>query len=89
LDRPRTPEERIAIFIPKWEIETWLEHLSHGRPVDESYRDYPKFVGHERDCYPAADHLVQIAQGVSHPQHCSPSLQRALESEYPRLRELG
>ena len=22
LDRPRTPEERIAIFIPKWEIET-------------------------------------------------------------------
>jgi hypothetical protein len=32
---PRAPQERIALWVPRWNIETWLLSLS-GREVDEA-----------------------------------------------------
>ncbi len=39
---PRSPDEKIAILVPRWHIETWLLHLS-GLAVDED-TDYKKQV---------------------------------------------
>lgn len=51
----RQPDERIAIFIPKRNIETWIHYLQ-GQTVDEEQR-YPK-LEREGDCKPYADDLV-------------------------------
>ncbi len=46
--RERTDADRVAIFIPTWNIETWLAYLA-GDQVDESRSDYPR-LPRERDC---------------------------------------
>jgi hypothetical protein len=40
----RGQDERIALLIPAWEIETWYVHLCcpEARPVDEARSDYKK-----------------------------------------------
>lgn len=35
---PKRPDG-VLVFVPKWNIETWLEYLA-GKTVDESNRDY-------------------------------------------------
>lgn len=47
---PRGPDERLAIFVPTWSIETWLFWLSGDRHVDES-RSY------RNDARSASDHV--------------------------------
>lgn len=89
LDKQRSKDERIAVFIPKWEIETWIEYLLHGGPVDEERSDYPKLRGRESECHPAADRLFEIVRGFAQdglPDDCPPSLRRAITDECPRLR---
>jgi len=53
----RGPDERIAILIPRRNIETWIHYLN-GDSVNE-IDTFPKLV-RQRDCQPAVDRLLQI-----------------------------
>lgn len=54
----RTENDKLLLLIPKRNIETWIKHFE-GETVDEEY-DYAHFlVGHESDCYSAADKMSQ------------------------------
>ena len=85
LPPPRETTERIALFVPKWEIETWIEYLLNGGPVDESRQDYEKYRKREKSCHPAADKFLLITQTGDIPSDCPPSLRETLTSELPRL----
>jgi hypothetical protein len=51
----RQEKERIAIFVPKRNIETWIHYLQ-GEEVDEKTA-YPKFA-REGDCQPVVEALA-------------------------------
>ena len=53
--RERQAEERIAIFVPKRNIDTWIHHLQ-GETVNEA-DVYPK-LDKERDCKPLVQKLA-------------------------------
>ncbi len=88
LPKRRGKAERIALFIPKWRIETWIEYLRTGQEVDEVRSDYPK-LDHESDCHPGVDRFLEMAQDGGRPDNCPPSLRRVIEEEYPRLADLN
>jgi len=46
--KPRQPDEPIAVVVPRRQIETWILHL-RGEHVDEN-QQCPHFRGHERSC---------------------------------------
>lgn len=78
----REPTERIAVLVPKRNIETWIHYL-FGNAVDEA-TEYPK-LKHESECQPAVVRFVEICKpGASVPDDCPPSLQRARE-EWQRI----
>ena len=54
---PRAPKERIGVFVPKRNIETWIYFLQ-GQSVDEETA-YPKFTGNESVCKPYVKALAQ------------------------------
>ena len=45
---PRESADRVAVFVPTWNIETWFAYLD-GHTVDESRPDYPR-LERERLC---------------------------------------
>lgn len=53
----RRLDEKIGIFIPKRNIETWIHYL-HGDPVNE-IDIYSKFAGNEGICKPVVAELAQ------------------------------
>ena len=57
----RTDTEKIAILVPRRNIETWIHHLL-GKTVNEN-DTYPRFRGEERMCAPAA---VEFARRCPH-----------------------
>lgn len=57
------PDERVAIFVPTWNLETWFAYL-RGESVDEGRSDYPR-LDRERDCREYVDKLQKTCrQGV-------------------------
>ncbi|WP_334950982.1 hypothetical protein [Nostoc sp.] len=69
----RQPDESIAIFIPKRNIETWIHYLQ-GETVDEE-SEYTK-LKKQSDCKPYVENLVnQCYQGLD--ENAPPSLQAA------------
>lgn len=71
----RKPEEKIAIFVPKRNIETWIYYL-RGETVDEETK-YPK-LAKPGDCKNDLDKLLDWCnsnQGL--PEDAPPSLQAA------------
>ncbi|MFN6567390.1 hypothetical protein [Dendronalium sp. ChiSLP03b] len=70
----RQPDEAIAIFVPKRNIETWIHYLQ-GETVDEE-TEYAKFSKNEAACKPYVENLVnQCYQGLDN--NAPPSLQVA------------
>ena len=57
---PRKPDERVAVFVPTWNIETWLEYLN-GANVSETNDDYPR-LARESLCKPHVDELYKMCQ---------------------------
>ena len=54
----RTEDDKLLIFIPKRNIETWIKYFD-GDIVDEKH-DYAHYLnGHESDCYSAADKMAE------------------------------
>ena len=77
-----TENDRLLIFIPKRNIETWVKYFD-GESDDEEH-DYAHFLnGHESDCYNAADKMSEEFSKESFTSDLS-SLQFA-HKEYTKL----
>lgn len=74
---PRGPDERVALLVPKWEIETWIHFFLDGAEVDENIK-YPKYEDHEADAAPAAEAFGQHARQGTTPAKAPPSLTTGL-----------
>jgi hypothetical protein len=68
--------EKIAVFIPKRNIETWIHYL-RGQPVDETTA-YPK-LSRESECKPDVDKLVNEICRDEFPSDAPPSLHTACD----------
>lgn len=81
----RAPGERVAVFMPTWNIETWFAFLD-GETVDEAKSDYPR-LPRERDCQRHVDALAEMCRAGALRQPCPPSLEQACDEYHARLVE--
>lgn len=79
----RQPEERVAVFVPTWRIETWLAYLD-GATVDEARSDYPR-MGRPRDCQQQVEVLAAMCRKDQLRQPAPPSLIAACDEYNHRL----
>jgi hypothetical protein len=56
---PRGSAERIVLLVPRWEFETWAEHLNRGTTVDEGVKLGWSSERAERECLQAGKRLVE------------------------------
>ncbi|HYO64724.1 MAG TPA: hypothetical protein VEU33_01470 [Archangium sp.] len=82
---PRKKGERIALWVPKRQIETWIHFLTHGKADEEM--DYKRELGRRVPEYkPAADRFAQLLERRRPlPSNAVPSLKKAAV-EFERLR---
>ena len=80
----RTPQDLVAIFVPTWNIETWLEYLE-GRDVDEGLKDYPKLT-RARQCNAQVARLAEMCARRSLRPPAPDSLRAACSEYDARLR---
>ena len=74
LEEKRDRKEKIAIFVPKRNIETWIHYLQSGEPVDE-VAAYSKLVN-QGECKPFVEKLSeQCGQSLS--PNAPPSMHEA------------
>lgn len=81
----RTPDEAVAIAIPKRNIETWIHYLN-GEAVDEE-TEYPK-LERERGCKPAVTSLVKLCKAKGLKPDTPPALAAACDEYNVRIRPL-
>jgi hypothetical protein len=74
--------ERVALFVPKRNIETWIAYLD-GHAVNED-DTYPR-LKRERDCQRHVERLHEMCQGGALRQPSPPSLDAACEEYRSRL----
>ncbi|MGI9346711.1 MAG: hypothetical protein ACR2PV_01825 [Gammaproteobacteria bacterium] len=79
---PRQESEKVAFFVPTWNIETWLAYLG-GQDVDETKRDYPR-SSMPSHCQQKAQNLADMCRQKQLRQPAPASLQSACD-EYQRL----
>jgi hypothetical protein len=79
----RTDEDRVALIIPTWNIETWLAYLS-GDAVDETRSNYPR-LAKARECLPMVVALVEMCQAGLLRQPAPPSLTAACQEFTTRI----
>lgn len=72
----RKARERIGIFVPKRNIETWIHYLQ-GKMVDEE-TTYPKF-SNESECKPCVTQLVEQCRSGNLPDDAPASLAAACQ----------
>jgi hypothetical protein len=72
----RQADEKIAVFVPKRNIETWIHYL-RGEPVDETTA-YLK-LSRESECKPDVDKLVNEICRAELPSDAPPSLHIACD----------
>ncbi len=72
----RQADEKIVLFVPKRNIETWIYHLN-GKPVDEE-TPYPK-LQKESDCKSCVEGLLKQCHNDSLKNNAPPSLLRAID----------
>ncbi|MEG4810986.1 hypothetical protein QUA82_24620 [Microcoleus sp. F8-D3] len=71
----RKPNEAIAIFVPKRNIETWIHYLQRETVNEED--DYAKFEKNEAACKTAVEDLADRCYSQSLPEDAPRSLQAA------------
>jgi len=81
--QPRQGNERVAIFVPAWNIEAWFAYLD-GETVDETKRNYPR-LHRERDCQRHVEPLYAMCQLGELRQPAPPSLEAACNEYRARL----
>ena len=79
----RQPDERVPVFIPTWNIETWLAYLD-GVEVDETCGEYP-YLKRERDCQRHVAALVEMCRTGQLREPAPQSLQAACREYQERL----
>lgn len=78
----RQPGERVAIFVPRRNIETWIAYLD-GKTVDET-KSYPK-LDRQRDCQSSVETLHRMCQQRTLRQPAPESLTTACAEYHRRL----
>ncbi|MBD1932052.1 MULTISPECIES: hypothetical protein [Cyanophyceae] len=71
----RQPDEAIAVFVPKRNIETWIHYLQE-EPVNEE-DTYSKFLKNEASCKPYVEKLADQCRSQNLPEDAPESLQAA------------
>ncbi|MEG3928701.1 MULTISPECIES: hypothetical protein [unclassified Microcoleus] len=74
-EKKREPNEAIAIFVPKRNIETWIHYLQ-GETVNEE-NAYAKFENNEAVCKKPVEDLADRCYSQSLPEDAPRSLQAA------------
>jgi len=80
---PRQDDDRVAIAVPTWNVETWLAYLA-GSTVDESKSDYPR-LARAGDCRPHVDELLELCRHGALRQPSPASLESACDEYRARL----
>ena len=80
---PRAKDERVAVIVPTWNIETWFAYLD-GENVDEHRKDYPR-LARERDCRRHVVELCKMCREAHLRDPAPPSLAMACEEYKTRL----
>jgi hypothetical protein len=80
----RASEEQVAVFIPTWNIETWLAYLNGGH-ADEGRSDYPRLAS-ERECQSHVEKLVHMCRADKLREPSPPSLDAACREYRIRLK---
>ncbi len=80
----RSPEDSVAVFVPTWNIETWLAYLD-GETVDESRKDYRR-LARPGDCQPHVGVLAEMCRHRSLRLPAPQSLQAACREYEEHLR---
>lgn len=80
---PRQAEDRVALIVPTWNIEAWLEYLS-GTDVSEGNRHYPR-LKRQRDCRPHVTTLYEMCRRDELRTPAPPSLETACREYRERL----
>ena len=80
---PRTPDEPVAMIIPKRNIETWFAYL-RGESVDEE-KEYPRYAKPDK-CFDDAQKLKDMCDKGFLRQPAPPSLEAAC-LEYKKLKK--
>ncbi len=73
----RQPDEKIAIFVPKRNIETWIYYLKQKEMVDETV-NYPR-LDYENECKPYVKSLAREICLIGLPPNAPPSLHIACD----------
>jgi hypothetical protein len=73
----RTPDEAVAVLVPKRNIETWIHFFLEGPPVDEE-GDYAKY-DRESEAWPASRDFAKHVRQGSQPAGAPPSLLGGIE----------
>ena len=79
----RSPTDRAAVFVPTWNIETWLAYLD-GETVEESRKDYPR-LPRPRDCQRHVGALVEMCRQGALRQPAPKSLEAACDEYAGRV----
>ena len=83
---PRADADRVAVFVPTRNIETWLYFLDGGDNVDESATYPKKFRRCESECQPMVDAFREMCLSGNLPDKTPSSLRTACE-EYNKRRK--
>jgi hypothetical protein len=81
--QPRQNDDRVAVFVPTWRIETWLAYLD-GDTVDEPNQNYPE-LRRERDCKRHVQVLVEMCHNGRLRDPAPSSLESACDEYRSRL----
>lgn len=81
---PRSRADSVAVFIPTWNIETWLAYLD-DQTVDESRKDYSR-LARPGDCGRHVSVLVEMCRRKTLRLPAPESLKAACEEYSTRLR---
>lgn len=79
----RGDDPGVAIFIPTWNVETWLAYLD-GEEVAEDRSDYPR-LPRERDCQRHVETLAQMCRDERLREPAPASLEAACREYNARL----
>jgi hypothetical protein len=83
--KPRQARERISLWVPRRQLETWVHFLTHGEADEDT--DYKgEHLVKDREYTPAAERFAKLLkERRSVPSKAVPSLKKAV-AEFERLR---
>ena len=81
---PRAANERVAVFVPTWNLESWLAYLD-GETIDEGRSNYPR-LSRPRECRQQVEVLAEMCDRNKLRNPAPDSLERACLEYGTRLR---